>query len=130
MRTTSMPSAACMRCRRARRRWPSILRNAESRGRDVPQHDPRLPDVRNFAEPDVVTLFFGALNREQDWAPLMPVLNEVADKAGDRLRFSVVHDQAFFERAAHAAQTIYPDMRSRHLHEPAWPVRNLVHAAG
>ena len=27
----------------------------------------------------------------------MPVLNEVAQKAGDRLRFSVVHDQAFFE---------------------------------
>ncbi|MEJ0020834.1 MAG: methyltransferase domain-containing protein [Acetobacteraceae bacterium] len=56
-----------------------------------------LPDVRNFAEPDVLTLFFGALNRERDWAPLMPVLNDVAEKAGERLRFCVVHDQGFFD---------------------------------
>jgi glycosyltransferase involved in cell wall biosynthesis len=55
-----------------------------------------LPDVRNFLVPQVLTLFFGALNRERDWASLMPVLNEVAEKAGDRLRFCVVHDQAFF----------------------------------
>lgn len=56
-----------------------------------------LPEVRNFVEPDVVTLFFGALNREKDWAPFIPVLNAVAEKAGERLRFSVVHDQQFFE---------------------------------
>ncbi|HTI82924.1 MAG TPA: methyltransferase domain-containing protein [Acetobacteraceae bacterium] len=56
-----------------------------------------LPDVRNFVEPNVVTLFFGALNREKDWAPFIPVLNAVAEKAGERLRFSVVHDQQFFE---------------------------------
>jgi SAM-dependent methyltransferase len=56
-----------------------------------------LPDVRNFVEPNVVTLFFGALNRERDWAPFIPVLNAVAEKAGERLRFSVVHDQQFFE---------------------------------
>ena len=45
------------------------------------------PEVRNFLDPQTVTLFFGALNRENDWAPLMPVLNEVEGKAGDRLRF-------------------------------------------
>ena len=56
-----------------------------------------LPDVHNFRDPQVMTLFFGALNRERDWAPLMPVLNEVAEKAGDRLRFCVVHDQGFFD---------------------------------
>jgi SAM-dependent methyltransferase len=56
-----------------------------------------LPDARNFLEPQVLTLFFGALNRQPDWAPLMPVLNEVAEKAGERLRFCVVHDQAFFD---------------------------------
>ncbi|HLJ06299.1 MAG TPA: methyltransferase domain-containing protein [Acetobacteraceae bacterium] len=57
----------------------------------------QLPDVRNFAEPNVVTMFFGALNREPDWAPFMPALNAAAAKAGERLRFSVVHDQQFFE---------------------------------
>ncbi len=56
-----------------------------------------LPDVANFAHPDVVTLFFGALNREQDWRDLMPALNAAAAKAGDRLRFQVIHDSAFFE---------------------------------
>ena len=56
-----------------------------------------LPDVHNFREPQVLTLFFGALNRERDWAPLMPALKEVAEKAGDRLRFCVVHDQGFFD---------------------------------
>jgi glycosyltransferase involved in cell wall biosynthesis len=56
-----------------------------------------LPEVRNFLDPQVMTLFFGALNRERDWAPLIPVLNEVADKAGGRLRFRVLHDQGFFD---------------------------------
>jgi glycosyltransferase involved in cell wall biosynthesis len=56
-----------------------------------------LPEVRNFLDPEALTLFFGALNRERDWGPLMPVLNEVAEKAGERLRFSVVHDQGFFD---------------------------------
>lgn len=56
-----------------------------------------LPDVHNFRDPGAMTLFFGALNREQDWAPLMGALNEVAEKAGDRLRFCVVHDQQFFD---------------------------------
>ncbi len=53
--------------------------------------------MRNFLDPNAVTLFFGALNREADWAPLMPALNAVAEKAGDRLRFCVVHDQGFFD---------------------------------
>jgi glycosyltransferase involved in cell wall biosynthesis len=56
-----------------------------------------LPEVRNFLDPQALTLFFGALNRERDWAPLIPALNEVAEKAGDRLRVCVVHDQGFFD---------------------------------
>ncbi len=56
-----------------------------------------LPEVHNFRDPRVLTLFFGALNRERDWALLMPALNEVAEKAGERLRFRVVHDQGFFD---------------------------------
>jgi len=55
------------------------------------------PDVRNFVGSHLITLFFGALNRECDWAPLVPVLNDVAETTGDRLRFHVVHDQAFFD---------------------------------
>jgi glycosyltransferase involved in cell wall biosynthesis len=56
-----------------------------------------LPEVRNFAALPAITLFFGALNRERDWRPLMPVINDVASKTADRLRFQVVHDQEFFD---------------------------------
>jgi SAM-dependent methyltransferase len=56
-----------------------------------------LPEIRNFSDPNSVTLFFGALNRERAWAPLMPALNAVAHKAGDRLKFQVMHDRAFFD---------------------------------
>lgn len=56
-----------------------------------------LPEPRNFADFGRLTLFFGALNREPDWQPLMPVLNEVARGAGERLRFEVVHDRLFFD---------------------------------
>jgi glycosyltransferase involved in cell wall biosynthesis len=55
-----------------------------------------LPEVRNFAALPSVTLFFGALNRERDWRPLMPAINAVAAEA-DGLGFRVVHDRAFFE---------------------------------
>ncbi|HYZ24984.1 MAG TPA: glycosyltransferase [Rhodopila sp.] len=55
-----------------------------------------LPEPVNFIDPHAVTLFFGALNRENDWAPFMPVINDVAAMVGSRLRFQVVHDQQFF----------------------------------
>ena len=75
----------------------AILRTLNPEVAVFPNMIRALPDVRNFREPQVLTLFFGALNRERDWAPLMPVLNEVAEKAGERLRFCVVHDQGFFD---------------------------------
>ena len=56
-----------------------------------------LPDIRNFTDPRVLTVFFGALNRETDWRPLMGAINAVIATAGDRLRFQVVHDEGFFQ---------------------------------
>ena len=70
---------------------------AQPRGCGVPQHDSLAAGRAELLDPNVVTLFFGALNREHDWAPLMPALNAVAEKAGERLRFCVVHDQQFFD---------------------------------
>ncbi len=67
-----------------------------------------LPDVRNFASPHGITLFFGALNRERDWQPLMPVINAVAAKAGNRLRFQVIHDQLFFDALESPHKTFTP----------------------
>jgi glycosyltransferase involved in cell wall biosynthesis len=75
----------------------AILRTRNPECAVFPNMIRALPDLHNFRDPQVMTLFFGALNRERDWAPLMPVLNEAAEKAGDRLRFCVVHDQGFFD---------------------------------
>jgi SAM-dependent methyltransferase len=56
-----------------------------------------LPPVRNFLDPERLTLFFAAINRTEDWAPYMAALNEVARAVGGRLRFEVLHDKAFFD---------------------------------
>ena len=69
-----------------------------------------LPSVRNFQDMDHLTLFFGALNRQKDWAPLMPVLNEVARAVGDRLRFRVVFDEAFFNALETPHKSFEPAM--------------------
>jgi SAM-dependent methyltransferase len=42
-------------------------------------------------------LFFGALNREADWAPWIEALNGVFAAAPERWHVEVVHDRAFFE---------------------------------
>ncbi len=56
-----------------------------------------LPPVHNFSDPEKLTMIFAAINRGDDWAPLMEGLNEVARAVGDRLQIGVLHDQAFFD---------------------------------
>ncbi|MBU6498227.1 MAG: methyltransferase domain-containing protein [Rhodospirillales bacterium] len=57
----------------------------------------RLPPVRNFAEPGRLTLFFGGLNREEEWPAYLPALNAVAHLAGPRLHFRIVNDRGLFD---------------------------------
>lgn len=42
-------------------------------------------------------LFFGALNREKDWLPLIDALNEVLDADPEFWSVSVVHDRSFYD---------------------------------
>jgi SAM-dependent methyltransferase len=56
-----------------------------------------LPEPRNFATPGRIKLFFGGINREEDWPEWMPALNAVAAMAGERLHFEVVADRGFFD---------------------------------
>lgn len=63
----------------------------------LPNGVARLPDVRSFQRGDRLTLFFGGINREQDWPAFMPALNAVARLAGSRLFFRVVADRGFFD---------------------------------
>ena len=48
---------------------------------------------------DAVTIFFGALNRQNDWAPILPALNRVLRRQGSRVKLSVLWDKAFFDAA-------------------------------
>ena len=57
----------------------------------------QLPEVANFTSETKVTLFFGAINRQQDWESSMPAINAAASVLGARLHFQVVHDQTFFD---------------------------------
>jgi glycosyltransferase involved in cell wall biosynthesis len=53
-----------------------------------------LPPLRPRKGP--AALFFGALNREADWAPLMPAVNRQLARRPEA-RVEVVHDRAFFD---------------------------------
>ncbi len=55
-----------------------------------------------------VTLFFGALNREGDWQPVMAELNDVLRLYGDRVRVTVVHDRGFFDALETAQKVFHP----------------------
>jgi len=56
-----------------------------------------LPEPRIYAEGNALTLFFGALNREADWAALMPGLNRLLRRGQNRVKVTVIHDRAFFD---------------------------------
>lgn len=47
-----------------------------------------------------ITVFFGALNRKDDWAPIMPAINEVIALHKDKLHFEVIFDREFFDALA------------------------------
>lgn len=56
-----------------------------------------LPPPRTYADDGQITLFFGALNREKDWQPIMQSLNRVLANHQHRVRAKVIHDRLFFD---------------------------------
>ncbi len=56
-----------------------------------------IPPARNFTDPNRMTMFFGGLNREQDWPPYIAALNAVAGFMGERLNFRIVNDRGLFD---------------------------------
>jgi hypothetical protein len=67
-----------------------------------------LPPLRTLDEDKPPTLFFGALNREEDWKPLMPTLNRVLAAHGNRIRVQVIHDRKFFDALTTQAKGFEP----------------------
>jgi glycosyltransferase involved in cell wall biosynthesis len=103
-------------------RWPAIEQNDYLTFRGVHAVQTSTPELGDFfrkLNPEVavfpnqlkeippwreieddqqrLTLFFGALNREDDWKPLMPAINDIIRSNPGRLRFEVIHDRAFFD---------------------------------
>jgi glycosyltransferase involved in cell wall biosynthesis len=66
-----------------------------------------LPAKRQYTDTYPVTLFFGALNRKNDWEPLMPALNRVLSKY-DRIAVKVIHDREFFDALATNSKQFQP----------------------
>lgn len=55
-----------------------------------------LPE-KKFEDKGYVTVFFGALNRQDCYDDILPVLNKLAKKYKDELRFMVISDFSFFK---------------------------------
>jgi glycosyltransferase involved in cell wall biosynthesis len=81
----------------------AVLRQTNPEVAVFPNAIVRLPEVRNYADPNRLTLFFAGINRGDDWPPFLEALNAVAALAGERLQFCIVADNGLFE----ALQTPY-----------------------
>ena len=51
-------------------------------------------------------LFFGALNREEDWPEIIPILNECLSRVSHQV--TVVHDRRFFDALMTKTKTFVP----------------------
>ena len=56
-----------------------------------------LPPRRIYDESEPVTIFFGAVNREQEWQDILPAINDIARKYSGKVQFKVLSDRPFFE---------------------------------
>ncbi len=66
-----------------------------------------LPPQRRLPGPGPVTIFFGAFNREEEGAALMPALRRIIAAHPDALRFVVIRDRAFFDALPTEAKTFF-----------------------
>lgn len=66
-----------------------------------------LPPERALPADGRVTIFFGAFNREEEWAPVMPALQRIVESCRDRLRFGVIHDRAFYDALPTESKTFF-----------------------
>ena len=71
-----------------------------------PNQIAELPPLRDFSPEGPVRLFFGAVNREEDWPEIIPILNECLSRISHQV--TVVHDQRFFEALATENKTFVP----------------------
>lgn len=89
-----------------------------------------LPARRTYdAAAQQVTIFFGALNRQPDWAPLMPALNAAIRRYGTRLHFRVLSDRAFYDALETDAKTYEGGARDASIVVPYERYAAALHSA-
>ena len=71
-------------------------------------HMVELPSLSPKVTGGPVEVFFGALNRAEDWAPIMPALNRVLEDYADGVHVRVIHDRAFFDELRTERKTFEP----------------------
>lgn len=65
------------------------------------------PFHERSADPMEVNLFFGAQNRQSDWAPIMPALNRILNNTLG-VTMNVVHDREFFDAIESDRKQFFP----------------------
>jgi len=68
----------------------------------------RLPPLGPAREGKPLRLFFGALNRESDWAPYLSPLQTTLRAKGAAVKVVIVHDRALFKALDHPHKEFYP----------------------
>lgn len=58
-----------------------------------------IAPLRNFKkqENSTVRIFFGALNRDEEFKDLLPIMNQIAQKYGDKVEFKILANKEHFE---------------------------------
>ncbi|MEM9771297.1 MAG: methyltransferase domain-containing protein [Cyanobacteria bacterium P01_D01_bin.73] len=85
-----------------------FLRQINPHVKVFPNQVGELPAPRVYDAQAPVRLFFGALNRQDDWRPLMPTLNRIVQRWGDRIHVEVIFDQEFFDALDTPHKTFQP----------------------
>ena len=67
-----------------------------------------LPPPREYKTDGTIRLFFGAINREEDWAVIMPALNRVLADYPETISAQVIYDQKFFDALATSQKQLEP----------------------
>jgi len=85
-----------------------ILREFNPNVGVFPNQIASLPPLRRFQQDRPPTIFFGAFNREKDWEPIMPALNQVLADYREQVKVVVVYDKLFFDRLQFANKQFIP----------------------
>jgi len=78
---------------------------------------PEIPLPRSYSSDGKVTIFFGALNREKDWAPLLASINRVLVQYAHKVRVQVIHDRGFFQAVQAEDKNFHPTCKYDRYHE-------------